>query len=169
MTERRYFYCTLVSSSGQLDHLSIIDLLVIIRRSSSFKIKSRCWWRRYTSEIIYFLDIIHRLFYLSKVSGTGLCLRPQVNNLLSWTQSVQLVPISGHQNEHRTVYANQTKYDPSAIIKDKCLKTPPTWVVAWMQEYMVSPSASQIRSSCSFGARKPLSGAAEQLFNSKEN
>jgi hypothetical protein len=65
-----------------------------------------------------FLDIIHhpvfiqkhRPLYFSKhnISDTGYCLRLQVN-LLSWVQSIELVPISGHLCEFQYgVYKRNT-------------------------------------------------------------
>jgi hypothetical protein len=38
------------------------------------------------------------------VSETGLCLRPQVRNLLRLTESIELVHISGHQSQQKTGY-----------------------------------------------------------------
>jgi hypothetical protein len=64
------------------------------------------------------LDIIHRPVFIWKhrsvynskhnVSETGFCLRLQ-KNLLSWAQSVELVPISGHLYQHQVgVYKPST-------------------------------------------------------------
>jgi hypothetical protein len=48
-------------------------------------------------------------FYIEKnVYGTGLCFCPQVKILLSWVQSIELVPVSEHQNQHKAGYINQT-------------------------------------------------------------
>jgi hypothetical protein len=38
-------------------------------------------------------------------------------NLLSWTQSIQLIPISGHQHQHKIEYINQAQHKPSARVK----------------------------------------------------
>jgi hypothetical protein len=49
-----------------------------------------------------FLDIINALFFIwNNVSESGLCLRPQVKILLSWAQSIDVLPISGHQNKRK--------------------------------------------------------------------
>jgi hypothetical protein len=50
--------------------------------------------------IIVFLNITHGpAFIYNNVSETGPYLRPQIRNQLSWAHSIELVPISGHQNQ----------------------------------------------------------------------
>jgi hypothetical protein len=70
------------------------------------------------------LDVTHRpVFICNNVTETGLCLRPQVKkkNLLTWAQSIELVPISGHQNQHKPGYAsiNWTQHKPFARVKSR--------------------------------------------------
>jgi hypothetical protein len=38
-------------------------------------------------------------------------------NLLIWAQSVELVPISGHQHQHKTRYVKEPLHTPSTIVK----------------------------------------------------
>jgi hypothetical protein len=40
----------------------------------------------------------------NNISETGLCPRPQVKSLPSWAQSMKLVPVSGHHNQHKVGY-----------------------------------------------------------------
>jgi hypothetical protein len=72
---------------------------------------------------IMFLDIIHPsvLYKKHDVSETGFCLRLQVK-LISWTQSIELVPISGHLRQHKIEYTSQAHHKPSARAKTKILK-----------------------------------------------
>jgi hypothetical protein len=66
--------------------------------------------------IIDFLYITHCSIF-NNISETGLCLRLQVIIMLSWTKSVELVSISGHQNKHKAGCINQTKHESSAEVK----------------------------------------------------
>jgi hypothetical protein len=38
-------------------------------------------------------------------------------NLLSWAQSIELIPISGHQHQHKAEYINQTQHNLSTEVK----------------------------------------------------
>jgi hypothetical protein len=50
------------------------------------------------------------------VSETGFCLHLRWN-LLSWGQSLELVPISGHLHQHKIRHTNQAQHKPSARVK----------------------------------------------------
>lgn len=64
-------------------------------------------------------------------------------NILSWEQSIQRVPIPGHQHQHKTGYINQAKHKPICEIttnikniKKKTLHTrPSTYAQALFQGY----------------------------------
>jgi hypothetical protein len=47
-------------------------------------------------------------------------------NLLSWTQSTELVPISEHEHQYKTGYINQAQHKPSAIVQTNIKITPHT-------------------------------------------
>jgi hypothetical protein len=49
--------------------------------------------------VTVFLDIIHRPVF---IWNTTFCVRLQVEH--GWTQSIELVPISGHQHQHKVGY-----------------------------------------------------------------
>jgi hypothetical protein len=71
-----------------------------------------------------FLDIIHHPTFIQNVLETGLCLHPQAKkNLLIWAQSIELVPISRHENQNKKWYINQTWYILSAGVKTKVKDT----------------------------------------------
>jgi hypothetical protein len=55
---------------------------------------------------LWTLSIVLFLFKTHDVSETEFCLHDRWN-LLSWAQSIELVPISGHQRQHEIGYINQ--------------------------------------------------------------
>jgi hypothetical protein len=61
---------------------------------------------KHLNKIIVFLDINHRLLFIKKCFRGWFCLRSQVKSPLSWIQSIELVPISGHQDQRKTIYVN---------------------------------------------------------------
>jgi hypothetical protein len=72
------------------------------------------------NKIIVFLDIIHRpvFFYLKHTTFRNWVLSPSSGEiLLSWAQSIELVPTSVHQHQYKVGYVNQTQHKPSARVK----------------------------------------------------
>jgi hypothetical protein len=43
-------------------------------------------------------------------------------SLLSWAQSIEPVPISRHQRQHKVKYTNQTQHEPHAGVETKIKK-----------------------------------------------
>jgi hypothetical protein len=69
------------------------------RKVYVYKLKQCEDIKAYFTAIIAF-NITHGpAFIYNNVSETGLYLRPQVRNRLGWAKSIELVPISGHQNQ----------------------------------------------------------------------
>jgi hypothetical protein len=56
-------------------------------------------------------NIIHpSVSNLKQRFGATLCLHSQVKSLLSWVESMELVPISGHQTKHKAGCINRTQF-----------------------------------------------------------
>jgi hypothetical protein len=69
---------------------------------------------QYINTIINLLVIFHRAVF-NDVSETGISLRPEITNLLSWVHLIELVPISGQkQNQHNAGYMKQKRHKPPA-------------------------------------------------------
>jgi hypothetical protein len=75
-----------------------------------------------------FLDIIHRIFCLkhdpvlikkTQCFGDWILSPSSDACLLSWAQSIELVPISGHQHQNKIWYTSQAQHKPSARAKTK--------------------------------------------------
>jgi hypothetical protein len=69
-------------------------------------------------------------------------------NLLSWAQSIGLVPTSRHQHQHSTGYINQAHHKPSARVKTniKNVKSVPhTWGLAPMPMHYFTAIVVKIR------------------------
>jgi hypothetical protein len=79
---------------------------------------SRSLWQWYINAIIGVLYIIHRpVFDLKHCFGDWTPPPSSGESLLSWAHLVELVPISGHQNQHKTGYINQTQHKPLEAVK----------------------------------------------------
>jgi hypothetical protein len=68
-----------------------------------------------THRVIVFLDITYHLIKTTQRFGDSI-LSPSSGG----TQSIELVPISGHQ--HKTGYISQAQHEQSARVKTKTLK-----------------------------------------------
>jgi hypothetical protein len=68
---------------------------------------------RITIVINFWMLTIVLFLFKNNFSETGLCLRLQEKSLLSWAQSIDLVLIPEHRNQHKQD-TNQTERKPSA-------------------------------------------------------
>jgi hypothetical protein len=67
------------------------------RRNCSVKIYFKSLWRWYVNTIIAFLDIIRRpVFHLTQNVSETILSPSSGKILLSWAQTIDIVPISGH-------------------------------------------------------------------------
>jgi hypothetical protein len=71
---------------------------------------------RFLQLLCFWTLSIDLFVFKDNVLETGLCLHLQVD-ILSWAQSIELVPISRHQHQHKIEYINQAQHKPSARVK----------------------------------------------------
>jgi hypothetical protein len=65
-----------------------------------------------------FLDIIHHpVFVLNTMFQRLDSVSVFKWNLFSWVQSIEVVPISGHQHQQKIGYINQAQHIPSVTVK----------------------------------------------------
>jgi hypothetical protein len=90
------------------------------------EIRSKSLWQWYINRMISFLHIAHcHNFYLRWLLETGLHLFPQIKSLLCQAQLTELIPISGHQKQHKTNI--WTKQDRNHLWELKRYTEPCRW------------------------------------------
>jgi hypothetical protein len=71
-------------------------------------------------QMLCFRTLSNILFYFkTRRFGDWILFPSSGINLLSWAQSIGLVPISGHLHQRKVGYTNQAQHKPSARVKIK--------------------------------------------------